>query len=486
LSARPSPPKRWPPFVVAAVLAVLGHHWPAALLVGIGVGLIQLDAIRPAAGQRADAGLAAFASALARAVGGVALTLVWALLLVPAALIGRLFRIDGLGRGAGWAGHPSSKESMPTDAFGPEPRVGLPVTVVRRLVTVVPLALGWLVIAVAANYAIGWLWDDALGSHDTPAAVALDPTEEPAVGARRVALADQPEAMQHLTDYQSLDYRYRPFLMVELVDGAYGDIVVGDGRRRTYEPPGLPLDAPEIWVFGGSTAFGKGQRDDHTVASELARLAHEAGTPTRVVNFGNPAYTSYQEWQLFERQLAHRSPPRAAVFLDGTADVEVQLEAPTPEPTHFNRRRLDRTLTGGEELRELDDLGDRYLDDSLIGQLWQEVEDLVGMDAAGADGPSIADNAADLGARARLLTNYLGERDGVPVVFVREPTPIGGPGRSAYRTVTDRVAATTDLDLSGLLDGRDDLYLDWIHVNEVGAAMVAAALFEPVQAYIEP
>ncbi|MEZ5178669.1 MAG: hypothetical protein R2746_10425 [Acidimicrobiales bacterium] len=34
-----------------------------------------------------------------------------------------------------------------------------------------------------------------------------------------------------------------------------------------------------MWFLGGSTMFGIGQRDDHTIESGFVRIADEAGTP---------------------------------------------------------------------------------------------------------------------------------------------------------------------------------------------------------------
>lgn len=481
--AAPGPSRRVP-FVAAGVLYLLGHAVPAAVLAGIGTALVQLDALRPDLAGRADARIATVAAGIGHVVGLVALTLVWGLIVVPGWVLTSLFRGDGLGAGRGWGVHPGGDDATAQDAFGLEPRLARPATLGQRLVTNIPLVLGWLGIAVALNYGAGWAWDELVGSHDTPAALALAPIDDPAVIAQRPALAEQAGAVDLLTDYQSLQYRYRPFLMEELVDGDYSGIEVQDGRRRTWEPPELAQDAPEIWLFGGSTVFGRGQRDDHTVASELARLAARADMPTRVVNFGNPGYTSYQEWQLFERRLAAGARPEVAVFLDGTADLEVQAEAASADPTHFNRRRVDQTVTGeADEVITLGDLDDQYLEHSLIGGLWDRVQGVFGADPAGAATTSIADNAADLGARARVLTAHLGERYGVPVLFAREPEPTGGPTHSAYRVVSDRLT-DTDADLSTLLEGRDELYFDWIHVNETGAALIADRLFTELAPYL--
>lgn len=483
--AAPGPSRRFP-FIAAGVLLVLGHAVPAAALAGIGTAFVQVDALRPDLARRADARIATIATVVGHVVGSVALTLVWGLIIIPGWLLSRLVRRDGLGSGPGWGAHPDGDDATTVDAFGLEPRLTRPTTLGQRLVTNGPLVLGWLGIAVALNYGAGWVWDELVGSHDTPAAIALAPIDDPALIAERPALADQAGAADLLAGHQALQYRYRPFLMEELVDGEYGGIVVREGRRHTWEPTILGDGAPEIWLFGGSTVFGKGQRDDHTIASALARLAARAETPIRVVNFGNPGYTSYQEWQLFERRLAAGARPEVAVFLDGTADLEAQAEAPSADPTHFNRLRVDQNVTGeAEQVIGLGELDDRYLEDSLIGGIWDRVQGVFGADPAGAASASIADNAADLGARARLLITHLGERYSVPVLFAREPEPIGGPTQAAYRVVTDRLT-DTDADLSGLLRGRDELYLDWIHVNETGAALIADALIAEVSPYLGP
>jgi hypothetical protein len=340
--------------------------------------------------------------------------------------------------------------------------------------TAFPLVVGWLVILAAANYAVGWAYDEVVGSQDVPPGAALDRDDDPTLLAHRPALDDAPWALDHLVAVSDLDYRYEPYLQQELVDGTYGDIRIEDHHRRSWEPEGA-ASAPEVWVFGGSSVFGSAQRDDHTIPSELARELADAGHPARVVNLANPGYTSYQEWLLFER-LLHRDQPALAVFLDGNSDLDAQLEYPTPDPTHFNRRLPTEAV--GDRRRALHDLGDvfpRYEEDSLLRDLVREVQGIFGMQPAAAAGSTIAENALDLGLRARAIIEHLGEREDVPVLFVREPAPSGGPTRAAYDEVTAGLPDDT-LDLSLLLDADDELFVDQTHVNEEGARRIAVAL----------
>jgi hypothetical protein len=470
------------PLAIATGLALLGHEAAAAVVVLVVVGFLQLARVDPGRARRLDQSIARAAAGLARVVGAAALAVVWGLLFVPVAALARLVRVDPLQSRPRWADRATAGAEA-EDPFAPEPRAERGFSRTQRVATSVPLVVGWLTIALVANYAIGWAYDEVTDSHEVPSEVALAPSDDPANLLDRPALQDAPWAAAHLEGFTAIEYEYWPFLLQRMADGTYGDLHVEDHHRVTYEPGDLPADAPELWVLGGSTAFGLGQRDEHTVASELARRAEAAGIDLRVRNLSNPAYTSYQEWIRFEQALAEPGRPALAVFLDGTGDLEVQREHPSSDPTHFNRVRVDWTVTGRvEDVTGLRDLDDRYLDDSLLGRLWDGVSGLVGAQPAAAqEGPSIADNAADLGARARLLVEHLAERDGVPVLFVREPEPVGGPTRSAYRSVTAAIDEPV-VDLSGLLAGREDLYLDWIHVNEEGAALIADALWPEVAA----
>jgi hypothetical protein len=80
-----------------------------------------------------------------------------------------------------------------------------------------------------------------------------------------------------------------------------------------------------VWMFGGSTTFGWKQRDGHTIASELARLAWSHGTALHVRNFGVPGDVGWQESRRLERELARTDRRPALVILyDGFNDVRAQ------------------------------------------------------------------------------------------------------------------------------------------------------------------
>ena len=95
-------------------------------------------------------------------------------------------------------------------------------------------------------------------------------------------------------------------------------INIDDTVRRSWTPAHPVLT---VWVFGGSAAFGVGQRDEHTIPSDLARLAAADGIRIRVVNFATPAYVAWQEALQLRTELARRPDPDLVIVYHGANDL---------------------------------------------------------------------------------------------------------------------------------------------------------------------
>ncbi len=81
-------------------------------------------------------------------------------------------------------------------------------------------------------------------------------------------------------------------------------------------------EGTNVFVFGGSTAFGMGLPDDETIVSYLGECSAQGkiSPPLAVYNFGRPGYLSTQEMVLFQQLLASGFIPQDAVFIDGLND----------------------------------------------------------------------------------------------------------------------------------------------------------------------
>ena len=95
-----------------------------------------------------------------------------------------------------------------------------------------------------------------------------------------------------------------------------------DGLRRTWNPPGLPQRPIRIFMFGGSTTWGTGSRDEYTIPSQLSKiLASKFGPKVEVVNYGEGGYVNTQELITFVKEIERGNVPQVAIFYDGYNDV---------------------------------------------------------------------------------------------------------------------------------------------------------------------
>jgi hypothetical protein len=467
------------PALLAAALWLLGHR-PLAVVVAITtLVLLAVVTSRPAAGRALGRALAAVGRAAATVVSVVLLTLVQAVLVAPVSAVAHLLRRDPLGAsnrasGSRWdarAGRVASRrpfglDRRPAARPGPVPAAaGLAVRVV-----------GGAAVLLALDYGLGWLWDEHVGSHDDPAAS----TEEAASLADAPAFADDDWADEWWAAFDDLRYEPLPYLLTRVADVAVDGLLTSEGGERASYGAAGPED-PEVWFLGGGALWGEGQRDVHTIPSEVARLAEAAGRPVRVRNLGQPGYTSWQSALLLEQELAAHPAPDLVVVYDGVDDVAVQLEQPADQPTHHNAAGLAAALIGRDDAGEqAEDLWEEYRRTSVLTRLVDGLGGILGAQPAAAADGDLVRRVLDLRARAAALVDGVADRHGVPTLRAwQAATGVEGDG-GAYR---EAAAADQDaIDLSGVLDEvAGAVFADGVVTDEDGARRVAEALWPLVE-----
>jgi hypothetical protein len=93
------------------------------------------------------------------------------------------------------------------------------------------------------------------------------------------------------------------------------------GARENVWPP--DRESTNIFVFGGSTAFGYGVADAETIPSQLADILDAP-----VYNFATPNYDSVQERIRLEQLILAGKAPSIAVFIDGFGEFIAPFYAP--------------------------------------------------------------------------------------------------------------------------------------------------------------
>jgi len=497
------------PAALALLVLALGHPLRAAVLGAIAATALVLVL----AGVPIDRYLARFAAAVAHAVGWVA-TMAVGIFLVCVGGFLRLVGVDPLTPRAlqdnAWHPAPSSAaaDRLSASPFGLEhggSSTGLPESGPRVFLRRTVLVFGTVTALVLADVSIGLAWE-RLSSSDSAPAGQVDAVNFSGTGATVAdpradlpAMAAYPWADEYFREIQRTQSTYWPFTESRPLPFKGTYVNVDGWARSTYVAPDAGADAPVLWMFGGSTTWGEGQRDGYTIASFLARIAERAAVPITVQNFGQRGWTHFQEMILFEQLLAAGPAPDIAIFYDGANEVNAQSLSAKGVPTHTLTDDYAERISGGipkeigsdsEEPGFLSQAWNTYQEHSATHKVVQYLNNQlfatasadassqrVGVAQTDVYDPTIddAEHAVDVYQRGRTITQVLARQHGVDPVFFWQPEQASAPEVWA----NEHVSAPTK-NISDALDAHRDVFIDGSHTNERGAGLVAQRIWQEV------
>jgi lysophospholipase L1-like esterase len=479
------------PLAVVALLFIIGHR-VMALVVAIIAGSILIASLASSAARH---GIERAGAWLGHVVGGfLTVVLLGAVYFTVFALASAVLRILGRdplrtrlepGRSSYWGQLHRSGFALYRWQFArePEPDAAPPAGGLLRR------AVNFVVVFFVLNLAIG-LFLHAIGQGDPKA---------PDVRMHSAAHQKDDWAAHYYAELQHTQkQKYAGFLGWRRHDttGEYINIV--DGIRHSYNS-NASEGGINVYFFGGSTMWGIGNRDEHTIPSEFARLAEAAGIPVHVTNYGESGYVSWQEVLQLSELCALGQTPDLAIFYDGVNDTFVQIQTPTakPLPQNFDDLALRFEHTGSL-MRALSNY-------SAVNLLLKHIAvrragpDAMRMEVADLPGSveELADNAAHIYIGSAEHARHLGIAYGFevetfwqPNVYTKHPLRADeesmqsefGPGMGAlYAATTERVQGKTHR-ITDALDGVEEpVLVDWCHTNESGAHAVAQAIFAQVE-----
>jgi lysophospholipase L1-like esterase len=501
--ARPSTRQRIAPSigltVVAVVLTLLGRELAAgiAVLAALAVGVASFAS---------DAFVRGFARVQHKVAHGVGVGLTWVLLvpvhylvIAPVALIARLLRIDTLRPAhgnVGWQQRTHDHVERPRRGFaderstlGIEDRHERRARTVRVVVAVLAVEL--------AVFGVVRLLDER-----------STPVEEfrgvSGPGARdSAALRDQEGIDQTMTELGQVASAsiYTPNGDQSIRDFAGQFVNVTNRERRSYTTT-APGDPFEVWFFGGSTMFGyDAQRDDHTIPSEVVRLAEAEGRPVQAHNFGVQGLTNYQETQILAQLLSSGRRADLIVFYDGINDTALQLQ----------NALAHRDIAGEPGQLQSDLVRGAMVAAGLGGSAAPPSPLNAGNEARPAGLVPLDDlvrDVIDVYTQGVGLSNTLAGAYDIPLLHFWQPdllyrTPLD-PGEEAlldiqgmdtmiYQSMRAFWARVRDslpdgtIDITTAFDALPGPVLsDTVHVNEDGARAVAAAMYPSISAAMPP
>lgn len=487
----------------AAILFALGRRRGGYAVAALAVLLLVVGILLPRAATALDIAVARAADLAAKGVSFVISWIAWAATVLPCWIWSRLSRAEPLrstwvDQNSNWLLASAAQRRAPSGEVLTATRTSVAEAPRRRgpgrwiataaVVLLTVAVSGFLVSRISPGLLNldrlrGGADERVTGAETAPVrAIKLDAAAFDGLAVDSYAHEDEHWAPRLFGELSQLQYRPDPFLGLFLrdFDGEY--VNVRDGHRVSSSVTNPTIT---VWFFGGSTMFGIGQRDDHTIPSVVARLARDDGIRLKVVNYGYSGFVNWQETQLFEQLLTSSAePPDLAVFYDGVNDrglgtFRVDLGINDPDVI----ARLPSNDAERAQMKEAHGAGKpmpwgperEALEIKLVSTQYRR-----GADVARLSGKSY-------GVRVAHFWQ--------PQPFAKEPNPsddelwkrlefnpqwIAG-SRATYDRMRE-ASGVDPIDLTHVLDDvKRPVFFDSSHTNEIGARIVAENIYKDLR-----
>lgn len=493
-------PRALPPAIVAIALLVINRLTAATIAASFAMLLLGTGLLFPGVGRSIDHLARRIGAGSAGAIAYALSWIGWVLMILPAWLWSRLNRVpplrtDQIRAASVWTALPPANvgdsESTVRTASGTwglqaqhrQTRSGLVVPLTVLLVAIGAFLLGsnTNVLGRSGGVDYGLTRDPSLRPGAPPAHASGEPTRVyRGFKVDDYAHSDEPWAPLLFGELNEVPQRPDLILGAELGDFVGKYVNIRDGRRVSYSPSHTELT---IWFFGGSTMFGIGQRDKFTIPSEFAKLAAMDGLSLKVENFGVSSYLNWQETEKFEQMLTvGEDLPDLVVFYDGVNEsgtAAQRVAIGDTDPTAIRRPGISEL----ERAQLRHNVGNADV---------APYEDMVDL-AARQYGRGV-----EIGRR--LAASY-----GIPVahfwqphVDSKRPQPFDSELLRRLKVAPEQIATAgalydqvrkrsgaNPIDLSHAFDElKEPVLFDYAHTNELGARVVAEAMFKELRSQL--
>lgn len=252
-----------------------------------------------------------------------------------------------------------------------------------------------------------------------------------------------------------------------------------DGLRRTKQPSECRCPSATVWFVGGSAAHGIGQRDDHTIASNLVELGEEAGWSLHVTNLAETGARFRAHLDMLKDRIAAVGPPDLVVFYNGFNEVAYEV-------AHRFAVADGAPASGTDPYTYLNERVDAFLASDVGPPAADAVVDLY---------RSVMDEVDRLADRFGFDTSYFFQADALvdPDQLIGYEDITGVSARemqsSPLATALDRTARALEPRVHNLrplfVRAPEPTFLGMVHQSEAGARIVAEAMFEQLRPQLE-
>lgn len=304
--------------------------------------------------------------------------------------------------------------------------------------------------------------------------------------------SDHAYAAKVFHDYNSIQHRYEPFVGWQCKPYKGETTTVSENGLRVHPVSG---NTEKIaWFFGGSTMWGEGSDDRHTIPA----LFNAQFPQYKVNNYGQLAYNSRQELDALISAYSKGDSADLVIFYDGVNDAAFLCPK---EITELPAHRLvpmyrDKLYTGNAKVAK-EIVAKIFFDNILI---------LVNRNRATQESPydcltnpKKAEQIAEIMMRNwelahEIVTNRGGRFIAIlqPAAFVGNPKldhleldeDLGKNFAAVYRHLKEKIKERNHpwiFDLSDKFDGDETIYIDFCHVSPNGNEIIAREISNLVE-----
>ncbi|MBT1702582.1 hypothetical protein [Chryseosolibacter indicus] len=301
--------------------------------------------------------------------------------------------------------------------------------------------------------------------------------------------ADPDYAKQIFKDYNSVKHIYEPFVGWKCLPYHGKTLTISKEGERVHTPTDTTSRAKVVHFFGGSTMWGEGSDDQHTIPA----LFNQSNPQYLVYNHGQLAYNTRQEVDALITLYSKNKHADLVIFYDGVNDAAflcpkeiTQLPAHRLVPMYRDKIYVGKSAV----VKEL--LIDIFLDNILKvihkftykptadNSLYDCVSD-----------PAKAEEIAEIMMKNwELAHEIITQRGGKFIAILQPAAFVGAPRtdhlkldealgenfRSVYTNIKRKIAERKHpwiFDMTDKFDGDELIYIDFCHVSSNGNEIIA-------------
>lgn len=298
-------------------------------------------------------------------------------------------------------------------------------------------------------------------------------------------------AEEIFNDYHSVGHTYKPFVGWQMLPYQGKTVTINEQGLRSHPVINRNEDSVVVRFFGGSTMWGEGSDDSHTIPALFNKVFPEL----TVYNHGQLAYNSRQNLDALISVYNQGEEADVVVFYDGVNDAAFLCPADiTQLPGHRLVPMFKRKLFGGKKQVALDILNNLFTENIFI--VIRQFDTVTGRE------PSLYDCVDSEKGRLiaeMMLRNWemahelVSNRGGTfiailqPVSFIGSPkldyldldNELGKNFREVYyhlKLMIQQKNYPWIIDMTDAFDGDEYIYIDFCHVSENGNRIIADRL----------